>query len=55
MENPNPKTPKLYSREEVIELISKALYDINSDIELYSYPDGTTQSVNIDKWAEKNL
>lgn len=48
---------KMYSKEEIIDLIQKAFSDINSGlgIEIYNYPDGTTKSVDISKWIENNI
>lgn len=49
--------PEHYSREEVIELVRKALDEMNSGlgIEIQTYPDGTTSGIDIDEWLKKNL
>lgn len=51
---PNPET---YSREEVIDLIHKALYDINSGLgmEVRTFPDGTTADIDTEEWLKRNL
>lgn len=46
-----------FSRQEVIDLINKALSDINSSVglEVYFYPDGTTESVYAEEWIKENI
>lgn len=48
---------KKYSKAEVIDLVHKAFSDMNSGlgIEIYFYPDGTTQSVDINEWIKNNV
>lgn len=48
-------TFKKYSREEVVDLINKALGDINSTIQIQTYPDGTISGYDNKQWLEDNV
>ena len=51
-------TKTMYYQDEVIELIKLALYNVNTEIEIYTYPDGMVQFINLkdlEKWFQKHI